>query len=39
LFPSFQVSEPASPGAGTTYLRQMSLPVAASSATMKSRTP
>src|SRR5215471_2462355 len=39
LFLSFQVSEPGSPGAGITYLRHASLPVAASRATMKSRTP
>ena len=39
LFLSFQVSDPGSPGAGTVYLRHTSLPVAASSATMKSRTP
>ena len=39
LFLSFQVSLPGSPGAGTTYLRQSSLPVAASSAAIKSRTP
>src|SRR5258708_248910 len=39
LFLSFQVSLPGSPGAGMTYLRQASLPVAASTATMKSRTP
>src|SRR5215475_6115164 len=39
LFLSFQVSEPGSPGAGITYLRHASLPVAASTATMKSRTP
>src|SRR6516165_6000821 len=36
LLLSFQVSEPGSPGAGITYLRQASLPVAASRATMKS---
>src|SRR6516164_3433354 len=39
LFLSFQVSEPGSPGAGITYLRQASLPVAALTATIKSRTP
>src|SRR3974377_200634 len=39
LFLSFQVSEPGSPGAGITYCRHASLPVAASTATMKSRTP
>src|SRR5580692_5694175 len=39
LFLSFQVSLPGSPGAGTTYLRHASLPVLASSAAMKSRTP
>src|SRR5258705_110587 len=39
LLLSFQVSEPGSPGAGTVYLRHSSLPVAPSSAAMKSRTP
>src|SRR6266478_1192594 len=39
LFLSFQVSLPGSPGAGMTYLRHASLPLAASTATMKSRTP
>src|SRR5215471_13595058 len=39
LFLSFQVSLPGSPGAGMTYFFQATLPVAASSAAMKSRTP
>src|SRR5262249_5855157 len=39
LFLSFQVSLPGSPGAGITYLRHASLPLAASTATMKSRVP
>ena len=39
LFLSFQVSEPGSPGAGMTYLRHSTFPVAASAARMKSRTP
>jgi hypothetical protein len=36
---SFQVSAPGSPGAGKTYLRHTNRPVAASSPTIKSRTP
>src|SRR5882724_9490260 len=36
---SFQVSLPGSPGAGMVYLRHATLPVAPSSAAMKSRTP
>src|SRR6266852_5323377 len=39
LFLSFHVSEPGSPGAGTVYFRHSTLPVAPSSAAMKSRTP
>src|SRR3954449_8940144 len=39
LFLSFQVSLPGSPGAGMTYLRQISLPEAPSSAAIQSRTP